>query len=235
MLLLLLLGPLHAGSRGPADQHLPRAWGLCCPAAAPAPGQAHRAGTCQLEPAQVWVPACPGVFLLPPHGAGHKERRVARLCRERGQKQDGNLCLALISRFPWSPSTLWSLVWWCVALLRKPCWVPSPAAPPAAPRAIQLQVSVLHLCCPRGTQPARLKLGGSNGCTYAAPPPPTPPHVPQVLAGPAAAVATLAVTAVPLGCSELPWRAAPLPKSRGCLWSHAGILGRQHQPGGAGA
>lgn len=123
---------------------------------------------------------------------------------QRGQKQDGR-CepeearLSLVSCFPWSPQRplVTGVVVRGFALKAVP--VPSPPAPPAAPTSIQLEVSVLHLCCPRGTQPARAKLGGSNGCTCAAPP--TPPRVPQVLAGPAAAVATPAATAVPLRTS----------------------------------
>lgn len=117
---LLVLGPLHAGSHGPADQHLPSAWVLHCPATVSAPGQAHRVGTCQLEPAQVWVPACPGVFLLPPDVLGAR-RWVAQLCREGRSKmgavsQRKPVCLSSHAS-PGPPSAPWSLVWWCVALL----------------------------------------------------------------------------------------------------------------------
>lgn len=150
--------------------------------------------------------ACPGVGTCMPRGISAPTRCAG--CKEmddpavqRGQKQDGR-CepeearLSLVSCFPWSPQRplVTGVVVRGFALKAVP--VPSPPAPPAAPTSIQLEVSVLHLCCPRGTQPARAKLGGSNGCTCAAPP--TPPHVPQVLAGPAAAVATPAATAVPL-------------------------------------
>lgn len=76
-----MLGPLRAGSRGPADQHLSSGLGWHCPSAVSIPGQAGGVGTCQLEPAQVRVPACPGVFLLPPDVPAARSW-VAQLCRE---------------------------------------------------------------------------------------------------------------------------------------------------------
>lgn len=56
-------------------------------------------------------------------------------------------------------------------------FTPNPMLAPALPcpplASSQLEVSVLHLYRPRGTQPARAKLGGSNGRTGAHHPPGT--------------------------------------------------------------
>lgn len=143
--MLVVLGPLHAGSHGPAGQHLPNGLGLHYPAAVSAPGQTRGVGICQLGLAQ--VPACPGVFLLPPHVPGAR-RWVAQLCKEARSKmgtvsQRKPVCLlSYASRGP--PSTRWSLVWWCVALLRKPCWSPAllHLQPPPRPYSWRFQFCI---------------------------------------------------------------------------------------------
>lgn len=66
-------------------------------------------------------------------------------------------------------------------------FTPNPMLAPALPcpplASSQLEVSVLHLYRPRGTQPARAKLGGSNGRTGAHHPPWHPLCVPHAWQG----------------------------------------------------
>lgn len=66
-------------------------------------------------------------------------------------------------------------------------FTPNPMLAPALPcpplASSQLEVSVLHLYRPRGTQPARAKLGGSNGRTGAHHPPRHPLCVPHAWQG----------------------------------------------------
>lgn len=110
---------------------------------------------------------------------------------------------SLLPCFPRSPRRpLVTGVARCVALLRNPCRSPSLLRLPAAPASIQLEVSLLHLRCPRGNSAGETEtrwLQRSHTRTVCVSPPTSchPLHVPHVPAGPVAAVATPAVTAVP--------------------------------------
>lgn len=231
---LLVLGPLHAGSHGPADQHLPNAWVLHCPATVSAPGQAHRVGTCQLEPAQVWVPACPGVFLLPPDVLGAR-RWVAQLCREGRSKmgavsQRKPVCLSSHAS-PGPPSAPWSLVWWCVALLRKPCQSPARLhlRPPPRPYSWRFQ-----FCISAAQGELSQRERNSVAPTVALAPPPRHPLMsPRSWQGQQPLLQhlqrQLCHSDLPWSVAQRAWRGfpAPLPKSRGWIWFCAGTLVRQ--------
>lgn len=152
-----------------------RPWGR--PGAASAPRGLLESGTCKAEPAQVLAPTRPGVFLLPPDVLGAR-RRVAQLCRE-GRSRVGatrDPCPPLSPRCPGtSRRPLVTGMVGYVALPRNPCWPQPSRAPRPRPPSWRFQFCIS--AAQGGTQPARAKLGGSNGRT-GAPPPPAPPLCP---------------------------------------------------------
>lgn len=179
--MLLVLGPLHAGSHGPADQPLPSGLGLHCPAAVSAPGRGEW-HIVEWGHASWSLPRCgylhvQGYFCSQPDVLAAK-RWVTQLSKKGRSKmstvsQRKSLSASHLTLPPIPPITPWSLVWWCVAFCSESCAAPQPLVhlqPPPRPYSWRF-----HFCISAAQGELRQRERNSAAPTVA-PVPPPPRH-----------------------------------------------------------